>query len=528
MGEGFRLPRVTYSNVATDFTPVHDLLDRLIPEVKARLLGRERPNLIGGASDTEGQRYAACSPIDRDVELGSFIAARGPAINRAVCAATTAFADWSRRPWQERVAVLRRAADLLDRQKYELGIACLIEVGKSRLEAVGEADEAVDLARYYCDEMERNEGFRRPLRRAVPAEETEDLLRPLGPFAVIAPFNFPLALSVNMISAALVAGNTVVYKPSQAAGLTGSLLVETLRQAGLPDGVLNLVCGDAGTGRHLASHPGIAGVAFTGSHAVGMEIFRSLARGPYARALVVEMGGKNPAYVTAHADLEAASSGVMRSAFGLQGQKCSACSKVYVHEAVHDAFLEALLAKTAAIRAGNPEERDVFVGPVIDERAMERFERAGDHARQHGRIAAGGERLRGGPFDKGFYAAPTVVLGLPADHWLNQDELFLPFLSVQKFRSLEDAIADGKRVAYGLTAGIYTRDEAELERFLSDAEAVVLYANRPSGATTGAWPGIQSFCGWKGSGVSGKGGLGPYYLPQFMREQSRTVLRAQD
>lgn len=519
------LPRVTYSNIATDFTPVHEHLDRLIPEVKATLLGRDRANRIAGRTDEDGAWYAAASPIDSRVALGRFVEASPAAIDRAVTAAQAAFRDWSRRRWQDRVATLRKAASVLDARKYELGTACLIEVGKSRLEAIGEAEEAVDLIRYYCDEMERHGGFQRSMKRAFADEETGDVLRPLGVFAVVAPFNFPLALSVNMTAAALLTGNTVVYKPSPMAGLTGALLVDVFTEAGVPDGVLNLICGGAEAGRRLVEHPRVAGVAFTGSYQVGMGIHRALAAGPWAKPLVVEMGGKNPAYVTANADLDAAAAGVMRSAFGLQGQKCSACSKVYVHEGVYDEFLARLADATGRIRIGNPEERHVFMGPVIDAKARDRFRAAVAEARRDGRVLLGGEVLEGGLFDHGPYVQPTIVAGLPAGHRINTDELFLPFLSVLRFSDLDAAIDDGNRVAYGLTAGIYTRDEEELERFLDTAEAGVLYANRPSGATTGAWPGIQSFCGWKGSGVSGKGGLGPYYLAQFMREQSRTILR---
>jgi 1-pyrroline-5-carboxylate dehydrogenase len=228
--------------------------------------------------------------------------------------------------------------------------------------------------------------------------------------------------------------------------------------------------------------------------------------------------------VTRSANLDDAAAGIMRSVFGLQGQKCSACSKAYVHEAVLDDFLARLESMTARLRIGNPEERDVYMGPVINEAARNRFVAATADAKRHGKVLFGGDVLSGGLFDKGHYVTPTAVLGLPADHRLNRDEIFLPFVSVQSFRDLESAISDGNLIDYGLTAGIYTEDEAELAYFLDRAEAGVVYANRASGATTGAWPGIQTFCGWKGSGVSNKGGLGPYYLPQFMREQSRTIM----
>lgn len=519
------LPRVTYSNTTADFAPLHALLDRLIPKFQATQLGRRWPNRIDGRDDTSGKLYTAVSPIDRRIVLGEFYDADAGAVDKAISAATRVFGRWACAPWHERVTVLHRFADELAQRKYDLATACLFEVGKSRMEALGEAEEACDLARYYADEMQKNDGFIRPLKRAFPQEETSAVLRPIGVFAVVAPFNFPLALSVNMISGALVAGNTVVYKPSPFAGLTGALLMQAIEAAGFPDGAVNLLCGGAQAGDAMVRHPGVNGIAFTGSHKVGMGILRMIASGPYNKPVVVEMGGKNPAYVTASADLDVAAQGVMRSAFGLQGQKCSAASKVYVHDSVQQEFLDRLLALTAEVRLGDPADPKVFMGPVIDERARARFEDAAASAASEGRVLAGGEIARGGLFDQGAYVKPTIVAGLPAEHRLNKEELFLPFLSVLPFRDFASAIADGNNVVYGLTAGCFARDPAELSLFFDSAEAGVLYANRAGGATTGAWPGVQSFCGWKGSGVTSKGGLGPYYLPQFMREQSRTVWR---
>jgi 1-pyrroline-5-carboxylate dehydrogenase len=519
------LPRVTYSNIRADFSGVHALLDRLIPRAREDLLGKTWPNRIGGADDIGGASYDVASPIDRRRNIGRFHAADAAAVARAAKAARDAYATWARLPWPERVAAVRRFSDELDKRKYDLAVACLLEVGKSRMEAVGEAEEAVDLARYYCDQMDENNGFVRPLKRAFDNEVTTDRLRPLGVFGVIAPFNFPIALSVNMISAALVAGNTVVFKPSPSAGLTGAILVQAAEAAGIPAGSLNLVRGDAATGRAMIDQPGFDGFAFTGSYGVGTNLLRTVAAGRYNRPVIVEMGGKNPSYVTANADLDAAAEGVMRSAFGLQGQKCSAGSKVYVHADVKQAFLERLVARTEKIRVGDPSDQDVFMGPIINEAAMVRFEAACRDAQRDGRILTGGRHLRGAGYEHGCYASPTIVDGLGADHRLNKDELFLPFLTVQTFTDLGAAIADGNDVLYGLTAGFYSTDEAELDTFLDLAEAGALYVNRASGATTGAWPGIQTFCGWKGSGVSSKGGLGPYYVQQFMREQSSTVWR---
>jgi 1-pyrroline-5-carboxylate dehydrogenase len=340
---------------------------------------------------------------------------------------------------------------------------------------------------------------------------------------VIAPFNFPVALSIGMISAALVTGNTVVFKPSDSAGLTGRLVVEALLAGGLPDGVLNLVQGAEETGKALVSHAGVDGFAFTGSNAVGMSILRHAASSQAMRPVLCEMGGKNPAFVTASADLSVAASGVARSAFGLSGQKCSALSKAYVARAVMDEFLQALFETTGKLAVGDPRRQEVFMGPVIDDAALGRFKGVAAEAAAGGTIIAGGGQPSGGNFERGPYVEPTIVTGLPNHHRINREELFVPFMSVLPFDDLDEAIADANRSAFGLTAGIYTQDRGELDRFLNTIETGVLYANRASGATTGAWPGFQTFCGWKGSGITGKGGLGSWYVPQFMREQSHTI-----
>lgn len=520
------LPRVTYSNIGADFGPLHDWLDEALPRFRSEILSRAWPNIVAGRHDVSGRAYEVRCPFDRDLLVARLVAADRKAVASAVAAARAAFPGWSGLPWRERVAAVRRWADAVDERKYDLAMAALYEVGKSRLEAVGEAEEAVDLIRWYADEMERNAGFSRQMSRATPREETVCVLRPVGVFAVIAPFNFPVALSCNMLGACLVAGNTAVYKPSPTAGLTGSLLMETIKAAGIPDGVVNLVCGED-AGPLLVEAEGIDGFAFTGSHEVGMSIYRKVASGPFARPVICEMGGKNPAYVTARADLDAAAEGLVRSAFGLQGEKCSACSVAYVERPVYDALLERLRERTQALKVGNPEDRAVFVGPVVDDAAIERFEAAARAARKGGRLVAGGERLRAGEHARGNYVAPTIVADLPPDHRLNREELFLPFLSVQPFDDLDEAFGRGNAVVYGLTAGFYSRDQAEIDRFLARAEAGVLYVNRRSGATTGAWPGYQTFCGWKGSGVDSKGGLGPWTIPRYMREQSLTIMHAE-
>jgi 1-pyrroline-5-carboxylate dehydrogenase len=421
------------------------------------------------------------------------------------------------------VALLRRAAALIRERKYELAALMSLEVGKSRLESMGDAEESADLIDYYCQQVEDADGFVRPMARITPIERNTDVLRPYGVFACIAPFNFPLALSAGMSSAALVAGNTVVYKPAEDTPWTGLKLYEVYRDAGLPAGVFNLLFGRREEiGDPLWQHPDVDGVVFTGSKAVGMRIHAGLS-GRWIKPCLLELGGKNAAVVLRSADLDAAAEGIMRSAFSLQNQKCSATSRVYVQREVAAEFVERLIEKTKAIRMGDPSERDVFFGPMINERSVERFGRAVAQAAREGAILLGGDRLHGAVFDKGYFVAPTIAR-LPLNSSLFVEELFVPLVAIGEVADLDQAIAETNRAEYGLTAGIFSGEQQEIARFFDEVEAGVCYANKRTGATTGAWPGAQPFCGWKGSGSTGKGGCGPYYVAQFMREQSRTVI----
>jgi 1-pyrroline-5-carboxylate dehydrogenase len=518
------LPRVTYSNIGADFAPLHDWLDEALPGFRKSMLGQAWPNVMAGRHDVSGRAYEVHCPFERDLVVARLVSADRKAVAAAVRAGRDAFPVWSGMGWKTRVKTLRKWAKEIERRKYELGMAALYEVGKSRLEAVGEAEEAIHLVNWYCDEMERSKGFSQPMQRAHVDEETTCLLKPVGVFAVISPFNFPVALACNMLGAALVAGNTAVFKPSPQSGLTSALLMETVEAAGIPSGVINLINGSE-AGPLLVDAEGVDGVAFTGTHQTGMRIYRKLASSAYARPVICEMGGKNPAYVTATADLDMAVEGLIRSAFGLQGEKCSSCSVVYVDETVKEDLLGRLKAQAQAIVVGNPEDRRTFMGPLIDEAAVERYQKVAKAARIKGRIIHGGERLAGPSFNKGHFVAPMVVAELPPDHWINKEELILPVLSVVAVGSLAEGVALGNRNVYGLCAGLYSGTPEEIETFLGLAEAGVLYVNRRTGATTGAWPGEQSFCGWKGSGIDGKGGFGPFTIPRYMREQSLTIMR---
>jgi 1-pyrroline-5-carboxylate dehydrogenase len=349
------------------------------------------------------------------------------------------------------------------------------------------------------------------------------VLRPYGVFACVAPFNFPLALSTGMSAAALMVGNAVVYKPAEDTPLTGLGLYEAYRDAGVPAGVFNYVSGRGSQmGDALWQHPGVDGIVFTGSKQVGLRIYQGISA-RYVKPCLLELGGKNATIVMDSADIDAAAEGVMRSAFSLQNQKCSATSRVYVHRGVAQPFIAALLTKLATIKMGDPTERDVYFGPVINARAVARWEAAVAQAQKDGTILTGGSRLTGGVFDHGHFVAPTVA-ALPLDSSLFFEELFVPLLAVGEVGDLDEAIAQSNQAEYGLTAGLFSRNQTEIDRFFDEVEAGVCYVNKRSGATTGAWPGAQPFTGWKGSGSTGKGGCGPYYVQQFVREQSRTVV----
>jgi 1-pyrroline-5-carboxylate dehydrogenase len=517
--------KITYTSATGDLDEFHRRFDDAVAHIR-RTSGRLHPFYIDGQPiKTDQEPVVDRSPIDTSHILGYFAAATRSDVDAAVQAARRGHAGWAGQAWRDRVSILRRAAMIIRERKYELAALMSLEVGKSRLEAMGDAEESADLIDYYCQQMEDADGFVRSMARITPVERNTDVLRPYGVFACIAPFNFPLALSAGMSSAALVAGNTVVYKPAEDTPWTGLELYHIYRDAGVPPGAFQILFGRREEiGDPLWQHPGVDGVVFTGSKAVGLRIHAGLS-GRWIKPCLLELGGKNAAIVLPSADLDAAAEGVMRSAFSLQNQKCSATSRVYVEGSVLTPFLERLIEKTRAIRMGDPSERDIFYGPVINQRAVDRFEAAVAQARKEGSILLGGTRLTGGIFERGYFVAPTVAR-LPLESTLYQNELFVPFVAVGEVTDLAQAIQETNRVEYGLTAGIFSADPREVARFFDEVEAGVCYANKRTGATTGAWPGAQPFCGWKGSGSTGKGGCGPYYVAQFMREQSRTVIEA--
>ena len=514
--------KITYATMSADNEELHAAYEHGL-EVARSWLGKDHPFYIDGEERWTDDRYEERSPIDQDIVVGRYSQATEADVADAVAAAKKFFPTWSNTPWQERVALMRAAADMMEQRMPELAALVAIEVGKSRLEALGDVAETVEFFRYYSSQMEEHDGFVTRLGKLSDNEENVSVLRPYGVWGVISPFNFPMALAAGPSIGALLTGNTVVMKPSNTGALAALKFYELMRDVGLPAGALHVVTGGDETGAALVRNPDVDGMTFTGSYEVGMGIYTRFAT-DRPKPVVCEMGGKNPTIVTATADLDLATDGVLRAAFGYSGQKCSACSRVYVERPVYDRFVSMLVDKTRNITVGNPLERDVFMGPVIDEAAVQRFRDViAEVEARGGEVLVGGHVLTDGDYAKGHYVEPTVVT-VPEDSWIWKRELFIPLVVVAPVDSLEEAIDKANDTEYGLTAGLFAGTDEEIETFFDRIQAGVTYVNRRAGATTGAWPNVQSFGGWKGSGTSGAGGGGPWYLRQFMHEQSRTVV----
>ena len=516
--------KITYASLGSLGDEFHQNFDAAVKQVQ-KGLGHTHPLFIRGQKKAaKAGTFADTSPANTRLELGRFQKGGREEARQAIAAAKGAARDWSDLGWAQRVAFLRKAAELLQKHQFRFAAILSLEAGKNRFEAIAEVSESIDLILYYCQQMETHQGYALPMC-GQGFEQTRSVLKPYGAWAVVAPFNFPLALATGMAAAALIAGNTVVFKPASDTPLAGLCLYETLHDAGLPAGVFNYLTGPGATvGEELITNRDLDGFVFTGSRAVGLDILHRF-RQARLRPCLAEMGGKNPALVLPSANLDDAAEGVMRSAFGLGGQKCSACSRVYLHKQISAPFLERLLAKTRELRIGDPLHRETFLGPLINEVAVAKYERAVKLGKKEGRVLHGGRRLKQDEFAHGFFVEPTIIDRLPPGSKLFQEEYFAPVLAVTQIESLDEAIARANESKYGLTAGLFTEEEHEREKFFDEVQAGVVYANRRGGATTGAWPGIQSFGGWKNSGSSGRGALGPHYVAQFMHEQSQTITR---
>jgi 1-pyrroline-5-carboxylate dehydrogenase len=491
-------------------------------------LGKEHAMMIDGKDVFAEDKFEDRNPANTDQVLGVFQKGNVKHAEAALEAARRAFPAWSRMKWQDRVALVRKAADLMDQRTFEIGVVVALEVGKNRMEAIGDVAETADLFRYACDRMEAADGFITEMGRdpLVGFHSTNlSVLRPYGVWVVISPFNFPSALTGGPTSAALVAGNTVVIKPATDTPWTSRLIAECLRDAGIPDGVFNYVTGPGSTlGQAIIESPLVDGITFTGSYDVGMKIYRDFANGLYVRPAILELGGKNPAIVSRHANLEDAAIGIIRSSFGLQGQKCSACSRVFIEEPVYDQLVARLVELTGKLAIGDPTDRQVYLGPVINKASYRDYQQFAEDLHQAGNILTGGKILTDGEFARGYFVTPTLVDNLPEHHPLWKQEMFLPIITIARVKNIQEAMTRANEVLYGLTAGFYGTPE-EVDWFYDNIQAGVTYTNRPQGATTGAWPGFQPFGGWKGSGSSGKNAGGVHYLQLYMHEQVHTRVR---
>jgi 1-pyrroline-5-carboxylate dehydrogenase len=485
--------------------------------VKGRL-GAQYPLVINGERIETEKKIRSLNPADPSQIVGIVSSASRQEANAAIDAAARAFESWKRLTLAQRASYLFRAAELLRRRRLEYDALLVYEVGKSWPEADGDIAEAIDFLEYYAREALRY-GEPQPV---VPlaGERNELVYIPLGVGAVIPPWNFAGAIMMGMTAAAIVSGNTVVLKPSSDAAIIAAWFVDLLAEVGVPPGVVNFVPGSGSEiGDLIVTHPLVRFISFTGSKEVGLRI-NELAAKPQAgqkwiKRVVAEMGGKDSIVVCADADLDAAVEAVAVSAFGFQGQKCSACSRAIVEEPIYDEFVARLKRRVAEITVGDPENPENYMGPVVNEAALASIMRYIEKGQSEGRLISGGKRVG----ENGYFLEPTVIADVAPDATIAQEEIFGPVLAVIKAQDFDDAMAIANNTEFGLTGSLYTNDEAKIERARGDFFVGNLYFNRKS---TGALVGVHPFGGFNMSGTDSKAG-GNDYLLLFM--QGKTISR---
>jgi 1-pyrroline-5-carboxylate dehydrogenase len=476
--------------------------------------GREHPIVIDGERIRTGKTFETRNPADPDEVIGRFQEGTKAEAERAVLAADAAFPAWAETPWADRAHLLFEAADRLRRDKHYYSAWMVKEVGKTWPEADGDTAEAIDFCEYYGREALR---YAKPLPVVQTEDRNELFYVPLGVGAVIPPWNFPLAIPCGMTTAALVAGNTAVLKPAEISSTIGWKLFELLESVGFPRGVVNFVTGPGRVvGAAMVEHPRTRFVNFTGSMEVGLGINATAAqRAPgqrWIKRVVVEMGGKDAIVVDEDADLDAAAAGIVASAFGFQGQKCSACSRAIVVGGAYDEVVRKVAERAKALRVGDPEDPETQVGPLTGKEQFEKTLSYLDVAKEEGRIVAGGERL-----DRpGFFVAPTVVADVAPDARLAQEEVFGPVLAMIRAKDWDDAMDIANSTPYGLTGAAYSKDPERLADAKRRFHVGNLYLNRKC---TGALVGAQPFGGYDMSGTCSKAG-GPDYLGLFLQQKS--------
>ena len=516
----------------TDFSlPEHRYaMEQALVKVRA-MLGQTYPLVINGRPVKTRRTLASVNPSKSSEIVGRASDANAAQAGQALEAAARAFELWKRVSQDERAQALRRMATALRQRKFEFCAWLIFEVGKNWAEADADVGEAIDFLNYYAERSLTTPAILTPL----PSELNTYHYRPLGPVVVIPPWNFPLAILVGMTSAAIATGNTVVLKPSSQSPVIAAKFTELAQDAGLPPGVLNLITGSGATiGDSLVREPRTRMIAFTGSRSVGLHINALAAQTPpkqrWIKRVIAEMGGKNAIIVDASADLEQAAQGVLASAFGYQGQKCSACSRLFVHQSVYSSFVEKLMQKVRAIRQGPAEIRDNFMGPVISQSAMKGILKYAALGKKEGRQLSPspqpsphgrgnvlknslslGERVQG----EGFFIPPTIFDHLPRRSRLWQEEIFGPILAVASVKDFEEGLQRANDTVYGLTGAIYSDDPANVKLARESFFCGNLYINRKC---TGAMVGGHPFGGFDMSGTDSKAG-GPDYLQLFWQAQ---------
>jgi 1-pyrroline-5-carboxylate dehydrogenase len=500
----------------TDFSaePNRSAFSAALKKVEARL-PIQGINRIGGEKVDAAGHFESVNPCDKKQVIGRFPEGTAADANRAVDAAHEAFGSWSRTSPKQRWELVLRIANILRDRKHEFSAMMVLEESKSWPEADGDTAEAIDFCEFYAREMERL-AQPQPLT-PYPGEKNELEYLPLGVCAVIPPWNFPLAILAGMTTAALVTGNTVVLKPSSDSPAIATMFMEAAEEAGIPPGVLNFVTGGGSTvGNALVESPKTRMVAFTGSRDVGVQISEKagkVAKGQiWIKRAVLEMGGKDFILVDETADLEEAAKGVVAAAFGFQGQKCSACSRLIVHEKVHAELVAKVVEKTKQLKVGDVRNPDVQVGAVINERAQKKILEYVEAGRRDGKVVAGGEP---GPGD-GFFVMPTVVDRIKPGSKLEQEEIFGPVLAVIPVASFDEGVKVANDTEYGLTGALYSKDRQRLEHGKRELFVGNLYLNRKC---TGALVGVHPFGGFNMSGTDSKAG-GREYLYLFTQAKA--------
>ncbi len=489
---------------------MHEALERA-----RTALGQTYDLVIAGSAIRTSTTFHSVNPANPSEVIGIHYAADAEQANEAVSAAQSAFSLWKKVPVTERVALLVRAADLIRQRHFDFCAWLTLEVGKNWAEADADVGETIDFLEYYAREALRLDAATTPIQ--YPGERNLFRYVPLGVGAVIPPWNFPLAIMAGMTAASIVSGNTVVLKPSPDAPTIAARFLALMGEAGLPDGVVNLVQGGPEVGRTLVEHPQVRFIAFTGSKKVGLEIHERAARTQpgqhFLKRTILELGGKDTIIVDADGDLDAAVDGVTASAFGFNGQKCSACSRVIVESSIYDTFCDRLKERVEKLTTGTPAD-NFQTGPVINEIARKRVLDYIAIGKSEGKLLTGGSAIE--TTAGGYYIAPTVFTDVSPTARLAQEEVFGPLLAVIRSENFDDALAIANNTEYGLTGALYSGSREKLDRARDEFHVGNLYFNRKC---TGAMVGAHPFGGFNMSGTDSKAG-GPDYLTLFTQAKS--------